>query len=361
MTDLVWHSSFSSLTGYSGSSRALVLALEECGMAVRPLYLFDSDDRETALFGPPHPRIAALQRERPLRLDVPQVVYGRGDLFAKNSGSYRVGYTMLEVDRLPEAWVRQANLMDEVWTPTAWGVAMFRASGVSRPVYRVPLGVDLAIFQPGPPRTNLAERTVFLSVFEWGVRKGWDVLLRAYRAAFRPGDAVLLLLKIDCREPAVNPLRALRAALPSPAPAVGLIYNRPLAPAQLAELYRGADCFVLPSRGEGWCMPALEAMACGTPALVTGWSGPTDFVREASGYPLATRGLTPAPADDPLYAGTRWAEPDHDHLVELLRHIHRSRDEARAKGALAAEDARRWSWNAAAAIIAGRLGAAQHV
>jgi glycosyltransferase involved in cell wall biosynthesis len=357
MTDLVWHSSFSSLTGYSGSSRALVLALEGQDVAVRPLYLFDSDDREAALFGPVDPRIAALQAGRMLRLDVPQVVYGRGDLFAKNSGSYRIGFTMIEVDRLPAGWVRQANLMDEVWTPTRWGAEVFRASGVARPVYDVPLGVDLAAFSPGPPREQMAGRTVFLSVFEWGARKGWDTLLRAYRAAFAPGDDVLLLLKIDCRAPATNPLRAMRGALPSPAPPVGVIYNRPLPAARLAELYRGADCFVLPTRGEGWCMPALEAMACGTPAMVTDWGGPTAFVGEESGYPLAIRGLTPAPLDEPLYAGARWAEPDVDHLVELLRRVHADRDEARAKGAAAAEAARRWGWASAAALIAGRLAA----
>jgi glycosyltransferase involved in cell wall biosynthesis len=356
MTDLVWHSSFSSLTGYSGSARALVAALEDRGLAVRPLYLFDSDDREALLYGPPGPRIAALQRERPLRLDVPQVVYGRGDLFAKNSGSYRVGFTMLEVDRLPTTWVQQANLMDEVWAPTEWGAAMFRSSGVTRPVYSVPLGVDLELFHPGPLRGQLTERTVFLSVFEWGLRKGWDLLLQAYRAAFRPSDAVLLLLKVDCREPATNPLRPMREALGDAAPPVSLIYNRSLSGQQLAELYRGADCFVLPSRGEGWCMPALEAMACGTPALVTNWSGPTAFVRDESGYPLASCGLSPAPSDMPLYAGACWAEPDREHLVELLRRVHANRDEARAKGALAATEARRWSWDAAAAAIVERLG-----
>jgi glycosyltransferase involved in cell wall biosynthesis len=355
MTDLVWHSSFSSLTGYSGSSRALVLALEGQDIAVRPLYLFDSDDREAALFGPGDPRISVLQAGRMLRLDVPQVVYGRGDLFAKNSGRYRIGFTMLEVDRLPADWVRQANLMDEVWTPTKWGAEVFRASGVRRPVHSVPLGVDLTAFRPGPPREQLAERTVFLSVFEWGTRKGWDVLLRAYRAAFAPGDDVLLLLKVDNRTPAINPLRAMREVLPSPAPPVGVIYNRPLSAAQMTELYRSADCFVLPSHGEGWCMPALEAMACGTPALVTDWGGPTAFVREESGYPLAIRGLTAAPFEEPLYAGARWAEPDGDHLVELLRQVHANRTEARAKGAAAAAAARRWGWETAAAAIAGRL------
>lgn len=358
MTGLVWHSSFASLTGYSGSARALVLALDGRGCAVRPLYLFDSDDREAALYGPGDQRIRALQG-RPLRLDVPQVVYGRGDLFAKNSGRYRIGFTMLEVDRLPPAWVEQANQMDEVWAPTAWGAAMFRASGVTRPVYAVPLGVDLAQYCPGPPRERLAERTIFVSVFEWGRRKGWDVLLRAYRAAFGPRDPVLLLLKIDCRAPAANPLRALAEHLPAPAPPVGVLYNRAMAPAELAELYRAADCFVLPSRGEGWCMPALEAMACGTPAIVTDWGGPTAFLSEASGYPLRSRGLVAADPDEPLYRGARWAEPDHEHLVELLRRVHADRAAARAMGARAADTARRFSWDAAAALVLERLEAAQ--
>lgn len=356
MTGLVWHSSFASLTGYSGSARALVLALDGRGQAVRPLYLFDSDDRETVAAGPIDPRIRAMQG-RPLRLDVPQVVYGRGDLFAKNSGRYRVGFTMLEVDRLPPAWVEQANQMDEVWAPTAWGAEMFRESGVTRPVYAVPLGVDLEQFAPGPARATLQERTIFVSVFEWGLRKGWDVLLRAYRAAFGPRDPVLLLLKVDFRAQGANPLRALGAALPAPAPPVGVIYNRPMAPAELAELYRAADCFVLPSRGEGWCMPALEAMACGTPAIVTAWGGPTAFVDEACGYPLRTRGLVPADPAEPLYSGARWAEPDHEHLVELLRQVHERRDEARARGEAAALAARRWSWDAAAARVIERLRA----
>ncbi|MFN8567261.1 MAG: hypothetical protein U0Z44_07015 [Kouleothrix sp.] len=98
---------------------------------------------------------------------------------------------MLETDRLPPSWVEQANQMDEVWTPSAWGAEVFRASGVARPVYVVPLGVDAARFQPAPPRTLLRDRTIFLSVFEWGERKGWEVLLRVRCGvqARRPGAA----------------------------------------------------------------------------------------------------------------------------------------------------------------------------
>ena len=38
---------------------------------------------------------------------------------------------------------------------------------------------------------------------------------------------------------------------------------------ELAELYRGADVFLLPSRFEGFGIPALEAMASGTPVVVS--------------------------------------------------------------------------------------------
>jgi glycosyltransferase involved in cell wall biosynthesis len=46
---------------------------------------------------------------------------------------------------------------------------------------------------------------------------------------------------------------------------------------RLAELYRGARCLVYPSVYEGFGIPVLEAMACGTP-VVTSAGGATEEV-----------------------------------------------------------------------------------
>jgi glycosyltransferase involved in cell wall biosynthesis len=125
----------------------------------------------------------------------------------------------------------------------------------------------------------------------------------------------------------------------------------------MASLYRSSDCFVVASRGEGWNMPLMEAMACGLPAIATAWGGQADFVHDDIAYPLAVHGVVPAVAKCPYYVGFSWAEPDEEHLRHLLRHVFEHPDEARARGvAAAAEMAARWTWDDAARRIADRLG-----
>lgn len=45
----------------------------------------------------------------------------------------------------------------------------------------------------------------------------------------------------------------------------------------LNQIYNAMDVFTLPTGGEGWCLPALEAMASGVPILMTDYSGHLDF------------------------------------------------------------------------------------
>ncbi len=130
---------------------------------------------------------------------------------------------------------------------------------------------------------------------------------------------------------------------------VMIIYNQQLPTHLMGSLYRSVDSFVLPSRGEGWGMPILEAMASGLPTIATNWSGQTEFLNDQTGYPIRVCKLVPAVAKCPYYEGFRWAEPDFDHMAYLMRYVYEHRDEARAKGLAASRGLLQdWSWSKAA-------------
>jgi glycosyltransferase involved in cell wall biosynthesis len=79
---------------------------------------------------------------------------------------------------------------------------------------------------------------------------------------------------------------------------------------ELASLIRGARCLLLPSIYEGFGLPVLEAMACGTP-VVTSRRGATEEV--AGGAAVLVDPLDPAA----IAAGIDEAERRRDELVPL--------------------------------------------
>lgn len=361
--DICWHSTFTRPRGYAMISRALVLALEEAGVRISYSYLYGPGtvfpvSEEKVL---DDDRLNAVKQRRP-RGDCPHVVFGQGDAFEYVEQGivhpkYRIGYTMLETSGLPKEWVRQANEMDEVWTPSPFNAWTFRKSGVRQPICVMPLGVDTDRFNPQVQGYPVQDVFTFLSIFEWGERKAPEVLFRAFNEAFRRDEPVVLLCKYDNYDDAVEIILQIDALELDPEGGQIIFIANQLVPYhQLAQLYRSADCFVLPTRGEGWGMPILEAMACGLPVIATYWSAQQTFMTDANSYPLQVGKLAPAVAKCPYYEGFMWAEPDTGHLKRLLRHLYENPDEAKAKGDCAAIDAKqKWSLGSCGKHINERL------
>jgi len=133
----------------------------------------------------------------------------------------------------------------------------------------VPFGVDQAIFRPeadpGDARrradAGLAPGAPYgLAVGRPDPRKGLAELLTAWGRAAPDLDLVL-----------AGPLGGARPRLAALARAAGVrrlrLVDHPDEPG-LAALYRGARAFCFPTRAEGVGVPALEALACGAPAVL---------------------------------------------------------------------------------------------
>jgi len=382
--ELTWHSVLHHPLGYATQSRQLMTALHFAGVRVAYRNAYGEVD------GPCRdPLLDDLRARRPR--NATQVAFCQADAFGrveraggprypalkgplgprypalkgplgprhpalKGPLGPRVGWSMLEVTGLPREWVDGCNAMDEVWVPASFNIESFRASGVRVPIRLMPLGVDIDHFHPGIVGSRPTDRYTFLSVFEWGERKAPEVLLRAFAAEFGAHEDAVLLLSVFNRDPSVDvEAEIAKLDLPPSAPIVVMV-NPEFAGYQMGALYRSADCFVLPSRGEGWGMPVLEAMACGLPVIATDWGGPADFLHEGVGFPLGVAKMVAAEARCPYYEGFEWAEPDPDHLRSLLRQVFSAPDEARSRGvAAAAEVSATWTLEHAAARVVARL------
>jgi len=366
---LVWRGPVTDPSGYAAGGRAFLRGLQEEGAEVR-LEPHMWNARE-AIDAAERRRLVEMS-ERELRDVDASVQHTFGRLFDPYApGRARVGRTMFETDRIPADWVARCNAMDEVWVPTEHNRDAFAAAGVDRgrlAVVPEPFELDRIDRDAAPLPLEDAHGTVFLAAFDWTLRKGWDVLLRAWCDAFDAGDDVTLVLKVwattrgvGTPEIQADVISALGAMGRDPGAIADLVIVEDLLPAaDMSRLYAAADAVVAPTRGEGWGRPLLEAMAMGRPVIATGWSGPAAFVDAEVGWALPYE-LVPvsdaAAAEVPAFAGHRWAEPDATALAAAMREVHERPAEARARGAAAARRAGRYDHRAVAREALARLEA----
>lgn len=143
-------------------------------------------------------------------------------------------------------------------------------------------GYDPAIFFPPPESEDRRDGTRLLFVGHLLEVKGADRLPRIFSliAARLPG-ARLDIVGGDAGELWGESIRAEFARSPLSG---SVSFHGQLLPAEIAELMRGADLLIVPSRSEGFGCVAIEAQACGTPALGTATGG----LPEAIGVPGMT-------------------------------------------------------------------------
>ena len=190
-----------------------------------------------------------------------------------------------------------------------------------------PNGVDPA-FSPAKPSDNLSQAPVTVSenAFEGRTNPSSNLSQGSYALAVgaiqqRKNHLAALdaALAVDLPLVVVGPVKD--ASLASELQRRGARVEGYVDQPRLVELYRGAACLVQPSRYEGFGLPVLEAMACGTPVVAL----PDPALREVAG-------------DAAVFV-------DEDDLADGIRRALAERKRLVADGL---ERARRFTWRATA-------------
>lgn len=347
---LIWFAPFLDGSGYADEARHFALGLMESNIPVALSPAGWGDDF-TAAIETDRARII----ERFVPRDHPCDVFVSMSTPPGNMRSpharVNIVRTMFETDRIRSEWVPILNAFDRIWVPSKFGRDTFAASGVAlEKIAVVPEAMDTELYERSveegvDPWPNVPgnEPFRFLSVFDWKLHKGWDVLLTAFAQEFGQGsDTTSVGLTIKAWGYPLTEIHAQADAHLKETTGKGLesypnihIWEERIPAGEMPRLYQAVQAYVTPTRGEGWGRPLMEAMAVGLPTIATAWSGVTEFHNGRVGYTIKYQLVDVPPEgakETVIYDGHQWAEPDIKDLRRKMRLVVANPAEAAKKG-----------------------------
>jgi glycosyltransferase involved in cell wall biosynthesis len=251
-------------------------------------------------------------------------------------------YTMWEGTALERRWFDPLNnVASRVLVPHEFLIPVLKKGGVRMPIHVIPGGTCPIEFPvtPTSPFEQGDRPYTFLALGDRGQRKNWDAVWRCFFKAFGTSRDVRLIIKTRA------------GGLPH---MWSSMWDERITFIRedyttMNDLYQLADCFVFPSRGEGWGMPPREFAMTGKPVIATRWSGMEDGIDHWA-IPLNKVSLVDATL--PPLGKCQWANTDDDELVARMREVYEYPAEARQFGLRAAQWLREnQTWDHAAAKL----------
>ena len=269
-------------------------------------------------------------------------------------------YTFFETDRLQASWAQVANQFDFLMVASRANAQALLNSGINKPILVAgpPCDVDEYSKEYQPFEiANAGDRTVFYNICQLSTKKGIDVLLRAYYAAFAgTPDDVLLVLKtyvnMQGREQDIEAVKQYihgvktRARIPVQEfpPVLPLVYT--MSDDEIHGLHARGDAYVCSSRAEGWGIPVFDALAHGNTVISHTNGGLGEFVKPDNSL---VYGGTPSffydmPYHDPgMFTGMEQCfEPSPAELALTMQRFHLLRKGAEA-GELNEQNQEQWN------------------
>ncbi len=249
------------------------------------------------------------------------------------------------------AWADRLNCLDGSIVPDEGTFYAAMRSGVDedKSPSIVPHATDITRFQrsyePLDALNPLKEQGSFLFYFvgEMVRRKNLAALLKAFHTEFDPSEQVELVIKTslpgrspaEARQHVEHTCSEIKRGLKLHGGHESyykreIILTERLSDLGMMRLHASCDCFVIPSYGEAWCIPAFDAMALGKTPIVSNCGGFPSYVSDETGWLVDTHeepvfGVNDSFGD--LYVGDEyWRAVDIRHLRRCMREAYGQRE-----------------------------------
>nr|WP_276584061.1 glycosyltransferase [Pseudomonas sp. RIT-PI-AD] len=292
--------------------------------------------------------VPMVQAETAVEAAPPAVASGRLKMTLRYLAEW---YRLVWRDRLPDAFDH--------------GLRALRRRGRPVPPPAAPAPEPLVDAEPPLSPWDLAPRrleldgVIFTAMFNpYDGRKNWVDMLTAFCTAFRDQPEATLLFKLGHSKyhSAINDMLMCMARLPAFRCRVILLQGY-LEAADFEALIDATAFVVNASHGEGQCLPLMEFMSCGKPAIAPQHSAMADYMDEEVGFVVDSwLDATAWPHDPRLAYRTLRHQIDWQSLLEAYQEAYRTfREEPGRYRALAANAVERMRGHCSQAVAEERL------
>ncbi len=311
-------------TGWANACINNILALDTAGVEVVPRAITFNDSASSC-----PERVLELEGGSEVGCDI-CIQHTLPHLYSYNSKFKNIGFLATETSNFSESsWQHYANLMDEMWVPTNFCKRACVQSGVTKPVKVAPHSLDMSRYDSvkylnqGSKIDNLVNTFNFAFIGEFVERKNIQALSKAFHMEFDVEEPVNLYIKTSQQtlDYVQNYLEQIRQGLKiRKTYKEEVVISGHLEKDDYMSVLAQCHSFVMPSRGEGFCIPALEAMAMGIPVIYTEGTGMDDFCSGKAVQSSQVPCFGAMSTMEYLYtANERWGEIDLEGLMFAMR------------------------------------------
>ena len=263
----------------------------------------------------------------------------------------KIAYNVWETTLQPDHFFEQLLKFDELWVPSKWQRDCTIKQGYDPQKIKVlPEGVDEKTFYPDPTATHELTsdgRFKFMVFGRWDYRKSTKELIETFIKTFDQDEPVDLIISVD------NPFsgdglksteeRLEYYGLNDPRIKVLHFPERK----DYINILKSGHVFLSCARSEGWNLPLIESMACGTVSIYSNCSGQLEFA-EGRGIPVDIIGEKLA--KDSSYnhfnsSSGNYYEPNFDDLSKKMRDAYENYASYKKKAIIESEEIRtNFSW-----------------
>jgi autotransporter strand-loop-strand O-heptosyltransferase len=247
-------------------------------------------------------------------------------LFYDNYYGPKIAYNVWESTLQPEGYFNKLQEFDELWVPSKWQRDCTIAQGYNpNKIKVVPEGVDVNTFFPEETSHKLTSdgRFKFFLAGRWDYRKSIKEIIETFLKTFDKSEPVDLIISVD------NPfsgdgMKTTEERLEHYGLSDDRIKILHFPPREeYIRILKSCDAFVSCARSEGWNLPLIESMACGTPSIYSNCSGQLEFA-EGKGIPVKIIGEKPVNASTYSHFNDsvgNYYEPDFDDLGKQMWNV----------------------------------------